>query len=107
MKYSASAVPGWLLFMGMTAVALTAVGGVVALLVMGRTVPGELWGFIGAIGVAYFGAGPFTQVLNRAAVHESHLLDTTNHSIESQRMVALAYAPTMTTNPIPTTEETT
>lgn len=107
MRTTSTTVPGWLVFIGMTVVALTVMGGVVALLIMGRDVPGELWGLVGAIGVAYFGAGPFMSTLSKQAVHEAQLLDTTNHSIESMRLVSLAHAAPVTGLPARIAEGTT
>jgi len=106
MRYSN--VPGWLVFGGMTVVASIILGGLVALLLVGRTVPAELWTLGGAVGVAYFGSGPFSQVLNghqvaeaNHAAHATELVDTVNHALATVRDTAGAASTTSTTSTIP------
>lgn len=85
-------VPGWLVFVGSTVVALVLVVGIVTLLVLGRPVPDQLWIIAASIGVAYFGAGPFSLMSQhqanasaQASTTTAALVDTVNHAIATLR----------------------
>lgn len=98
LKYSG--VPGWLVFGGATLVAAILSGGLIWLLLVGRTVPTELWVLEGVIGTAYFGAGPFSAAMQHSSTTAAQLLDTVNHSVEVLRATtaaALASPATSTT----------
>lgn len=82
MNSGASSVPGWLVFVGSTLVALVAVGGMVALLILRIPVPGELWGLVSVIGLAYFGAAPFHQSIAHAQATEARLIELSHHNIQ-------------------------
>lgn len=78
-------VPGWLVFVGSTVVALVFAGGLVGLLVAGRTVPEQLWVLAGVIATAYFGSGPFSIAHQGISATNRALIDTVNHAIASLR----------------------
>lgn len=88
MRQTTVAVPGWLLYGGATLVASIFAAGTMALILIGRMVPTELWVIDTAISVAYFGAGPFQLVSSNHAAAMAHQLDTTNHAIETLRVIA-------------------
>lgn len=73
-------VPGWLIFTGTTLVAALFGAGTVALLLLGRVVPDQLWVIDTAIAVAYFGAGPFSLMAQHQSQTNAQLLDTVNHN---------------------------
>lgn len=77
-----AAVPGWLIFTGTTLVAALFGAGTVALLLLGRAVPDQLWVIDTAIAVAYFGAGPFSLMAQHVSGTNAQLLDTVNHSTD-------------------------
>jgi len=91
-------VPGWLVFAGTTLVASIFGVGTVSLLIIGRSIPEQLWMIDTAISVAYFGAGPFSLAAQHMAQTASALLDTVNHSTD----VLHTAIRTMTTVPSPT-----
>jgi hypothetical protein len=74
-------VPGWMIFLGSTLVALVVTGTVSILLILGRPVPQELWLTMAVIATAYFGGGPFLGVLTHNATTSHALLDTLNHGL--------------------------
>lgn len=74
-------VPGWLVFVGSTAVALVFAVGLVVMLVMQIPVPQELWVLVGVIATAYFGSGPFSVAHQGITTTNKALIDTVNHSI--------------------------
>lgn len=104
-------VPGWLVFMGSTAVAMVFAIGLVTLLVLRIPVPDQLWILAGVIGTAYFGSGPFSLMSQHQAETASQqlqnagaLVDTVNHAIATLRDTAIANSSspgTMSANPIP------
>lgn len=100
MKYSG--VPGWLIFGGATIVAAILSGGLIALLLVGRTVPTELWVLEGVIGTAYFGAGPFSMAMQHSSTTSAQLLDTVNHSVEVLRATVSAALTTPVAQTTPT-----
>lgn len=69
-------VPGWIIFTGATLVALLFVGGLVGLLLEGRTVPEQMWILLGVIMTAFFGGGPFYQALAHAQTTTTQSRDT-------------------------------
>lgn len=85
-------VPGWLVFVGSTGVAMVFAIGLVALLVLGKTVPDQLWILAGVIATAYFGSGPFSLMSQHqadAAAHQAttttQVIDLGNHAIAALR----------------------
>lgn len=85
-------VPGWLIFAGSTLVALVLMAGIILLLAEGKAIPDPLWIIAASIGVAYFGAGPFSLMsqhqANASAAATSTtaaLVDTVNHAIATLR----------------------
>lgn len=74
-------VPGWLVFIGSTTVALVFAVGMVLLLVLGRPVPEQLWVLAGVIATAYFGSGPFSIAHQGISATTRSLIETVNHGI--------------------------
>lgn len=88
----ATGVPGWLVFVGSTFVALVFAVGLVALLLLDRPIPDQLWILAGVIGTAYFGSGPFSLMSQHqadAAAHQAttttQVIDLGNHAIAALR----------------------
>ena len=91
-------VPGWLQFLGTTTVALVAVGGMVALLILRIPVPGEQWGLVSVIGRANYGVTPFQQVVARNQATERSLIELNHHHVQlTESMVARDAMSTKTT----------
>lgn len=76
-----SGVPGWLIFVGSTLVALVFAVGLVVLLVLGHPVPDQLWVLTGVIATAYFGSGPFSVAHQSVSATNRNLIETVNHAI--------------------------
>lgn len=97
-------VPGWVIFAGSTMVASIFAGGAMALLLMGRPIPTELWVLLTAIGTAYFGSGPFSVALQhlaaagqQAGTTNAALVDTVNHSVAVLNQAVVGTTRTATT----------
>ena len=82
---TSTGVPGWLIFVGSTAVALVFTVGLVVLLILGRAVPEQLWVLSGVIATAYFGSGPFWTAHQQVSATNRSLIDTLNHTIATLR----------------------